>query len=89
MKSLRSPVAALCVVACAAFLSGCITSKEPKFPVSSAVALFGDGGKFKVLDHDFTIEGGELTPTMKVRRSRVIDKNRELISELYLGKDID
>jgi long-chain acyl-CoA synthetase len=32
--------------------------------------------KFALLDRDFTIEGGELTPTMKVRR-RVVEKKYE------------
>jgi hypothetical protein len=34
----------------AALLCGCITSKQPKFAGASAVALFGDGGKYKVFD---------------------------------------
>jgi hypothetical protein len=38
------------VAAIGVLLSGCMTSKEPKFPASSAVALFGDGGKFKAYD---------------------------------------
>jgi hypothetical protein len=46
----RLPVAVLVTAAIGILLSGCMTSKEPKFPASSAVALFGDGGKFKVYD---------------------------------------
>jgi hypothetical protein len=38
------------MAALAVLLSGCITSKAPKFAPSSAVTLFGDGGKFKVFD---------------------------------------
>lgn len=48
MKLSRFPVVAL--LAAAILLPGCITSKAPKFAASSAVALFGDGGKFKVYD---------------------------------------
>ncbi|MGH9665519.1 MAG: long-chain fatty acid--CoA ligase, partial [Bryobacteraceae bacterium] len=45
--------------------------------------------KFRILEHDFSIELGELTPTMKIRRSRVLENYRSVISELYMGKDID
>jgi hypothetical protein len=50
MKSLRLPVTALIAATLTALLSGCMTSKAPKFAASSAVALFGDGGKFKAYD---------------------------------------
>lgn len=43
--------------------------------------------KYKILDRDFTIEAGELTPTMKVRRSRVLDLRKKEIAELYAGKE--
>jgi hypothetical protein len=49
MTSSRLSFAAL-AAAIAVLLSGCITSKDAKFPASSAVALFGDGGKFKAYD---------------------------------------
>jgi long-subunit acyl-CoA synthetase (AMP-forming) len=39
--------------------------------------------KFKVIPHEFTIEGGELTPTMKVRRKVVTEKYRVDIEKLY------
>ncbi len=43
--------------------------------------------KFRVLERDFSIESGELTPTMKVRRARVLENYRSVVSELYLGKE--
>jgi long-chain acyl-CoA synthetase len=43
--------------------------------------------KFKVLDRDFTIDSGELTPTMKVRRTKVLDNWKAEISSLYAGKE--
>ncbi len=43
--------------------------------------------KFRILDRELTIEQGELTPTMKVRRNRVLENFRGLISEMYLGKE--
>ncbi|BDC47792.1 long-chain-fatty-acid--CoA ligase [Bryobacterales bacterium F-183] len=45
--------------------------------------------KYKVLDREFSIEAGEVTPTMKVRRAKVLENHRDLVSELYTGKDID
>jgi long-chain acyl-CoA synthetase len=38
---------------------------------------------FKILPEDFTIEGGELTPTMKVKRRVVADKYEEQIEQVY------
>ena len=41
--------------------------------------------KVALLEHDFSIERGELTPTLKVKR-RVIDKTyKAMIDELYVG----
>jgi long-chain acyl-CoA synthetase len=43
--------------------------------------------KVKLIEHDFSIERGELTPTLKVKR-RVIDKTyKAQIDELYVGAD--
>ena len=39
--------------------------------------------KWKVLDHDLTIESGELTPSMKVKRNVVEENNKALIDSLY------
>ncbi|KRF19677.1 AMP-dependent synthetase/ligase [Nocardioides sp. Soil796] len=39
--------------------------------------------KFKILDHDLSIESGELTPSMKVKRKVVEDNNKELIASFY------
>ncbi|MGW7520401.1 AMP-dependent synthetase/ligase [Streptomyces sp. NPDC054796] len=38
---------------------------------------------FAVLDEDFSIEEGSLTPTLKVRRARVVDRYAARIEELY------
>jgi long-chain acyl-CoA synthetase len=39
--------------------------------------------RFELIQADFTIEGGELTPTMKVRRRVVEQKYREIIDGIY------
>jgi len=39
--------------------------------------------KFKVIPHEFTVEGGELTPSMKVKRKVVTEKYKSEIDKLY------
>ncbi len=39
--------------------------------------------KFALLDGDFSQEGGELTPTLKVKRKVVVEKYRQQLEELY------
>lgn len=41
--------------------------------------------KWRLLDHDLTIESGELTPSMKVKRNVVEKNNQDLIDSLYEG----
>jgi len=57
--------------------------------VNRQLAPFEQIRKFRILEREFTIEAGELTPTMKVRRSRVLENHRALVSELYMGKEVD
>jgi long-chain acyl-CoA synthetase len=40
---------------------------------------------FRILPEDFTIEGGELTPTLKVKRNVVVDKYGHVIEQIYSG----
>ncbi|MPZ59711.1 MAG: AMP-binding protein [Propionibacteriales bacterium] len=39
--------------------------------------------KFVILDHDLTVEGGEMTPSLKVKRKAVEDKFRDQLDSLY------
>jgi long-chain acyl-CoA synthetase len=55
--------------------------------VNKQLAPFEQIRKFRVIEREFTIENGELTPTMKVRRNRVLENHRGLVSELYMGKE--
>jgi long-chain acyl-CoA synthetase len=61
--------------------------KEAVARVNKQLADFERIRRFKVLARDFSIEHGELTPTMKIRRSRVLELHKDLVSELYLGRE--
>ncbi len=39
--------------------------------------------KFELLDHDLSVESGELTPSMKVKRNVVEDNYGGLIDKMY------
>jgi long-chain acyl-CoA synthetase len=41
--------------------------------------------KFTILDHDLSVESGELTPTLKVKRNVVSDNYEELFEGMYSG----
>ncbi|HTW63201.1 MAG TPA: AMP-binding protein [Bryobacteraceae bacterium] len=55
--------------------------------INRRLAPFEQIRKFRIIEREFSIERGELTPTMKVRRNRVLENHRELVSELYMGKE--
>jgi long-chain acyl-CoA synthetase len=55
--------------------------------VNARLAPFEQIRKFKVLDREFTVETGELTPTMKLRRAKVLENCKNEIAELYAGRE--
>ena len=61
--------------------------REAVSRVNRQLADFERIRRFKVLDRDFSIELGELTPTMKIRRERVLENHKALVNELYLGRE--
>jgi long-chain acyl-CoA synthetase len=55
--------------------------------VNKHLAPFEQVRKFRILPRDFSIERGELTATMKLRRTRALENFREDIAELYAGRE--
>lgn len=55
--------------------------------VNSQLADWERIRRYHLLDREFSAEQGELTPTMKLRRSRVLQNHRDLIARLYAGKE--
>jgi long-chain acyl-CoA synthetase len=55
--------------------------------VNKLLAPFEQIRKYRVLPREFSIEQGELTATMKVRRTRAMENFKEQIEELYAGRE--
>jgi long-chain acyl-CoA synthetase len=55
--------------------------------VNKQLAPFEQVREYRVLARDFSIEEGELTATMKVRRTRAMENFKEHIDELYAGRE--
>ena len=53
--------------------------------VNGPLARYESIKKFVLLPTDFTLEGGELTPTQKVKRKVVSDKYAREIESMYEG----
>jgi len=57
--------------------------------VNRLVADFEKIRKFRILPRDFTIEAGEITATMKVRRKQVLANFASDVEALYAGKNAE
>ena len=53
--------------------------------INSELASYESIKKFQILDHDFTIESGELTPKMSIKRKVVENNHREILDAFYQG----
>ncbi|MCS6861899.1 MAG: long-chain fatty acid--CoA ligase [Abditibacteriales bacterium] len=51
--------------------------------LSTHLADFEKVHRFALLDHEFTIEDGEMTPTLKIRRRVVMERYGDVIQRLY------
>jgi long-chain acyl-CoA synthetase len=47
------------------------------------LASFESVKKIRILPRDLTIEGGELTPTQKIKRAVVYEKYADLLDSMY------
>lgn len=50
---------------------------------TSELAKYEKVKRIALLEHEFTIDGGELTPTLKVKRRVIDEKYRDVIDRLY------
>jgi len=55
--------------------------------VNRQLAPFEQVRRFRILPRDFSIEQGELTATMKVRRTKAIENFKQDIDALYAGRE--
>lgn len=51
--------------------------------INSTLPSFERIKYFRILTKEFSIEGGELTPTLKVRKTFILEKYKSLIDEMY------
>ena len=83
-KAAGVPVASLAEIAgnekVRAFLADRVESD-----CNSKVARYQTIKKFEVLPHMLSVEGGELTPTFKVKRNIIIAKYKAIIDSMYMG----
>jgi long-chain acyl-CoA synthetase len=54
--------------------------------VNKHLAAFEQIRKFKILERDFSLEAGELTPTMKLRRGKLLENFKQDVSAFYAGR---
>jgi long-chain acyl-CoA synthetase len=50
---------------------------------SSTLARFERVKRIALLDHEFSLASGEVTPTLKLRRHNIAARYRAIIDELY------
>ena len=55
---------------------------------NARLARYQQVRRFAVLDREFSVESGELTPTLKLRRARILDRFGERIASLYSGAPV-
>ena len=51
--------------------------------LNKSLALVEKVKKFKLINEEFTIENGMLTPTLKLKRKKILEKYKEDLEKLY------
>ncbi len=59
------------------------TRRIEKLQADAHLASYESVKKFVLLDHEFSADGGEVTPTMKIRRKQITEHYRNKIEALY------
>jgi hypothetical protein len=75
---MRRSIPTLLDIGLSVLLSGCFTSEAPKFPISSAVAAFGNGGRYVIYEH---VSGGEFRRQGPLTVKRMPDGTYEFMGE--------
>ncbi len=57
--------------------------EEEVSAVNRQLASYESVKYFRIIPRDFSVEGGELTPSLKVKRKVVFERYRDLIDEMY------
>ncbi|WP_307818237.1 AMP-dependent synthetase/ligase [Janibacter endophyticus] len=70
-----------------------VSSAQARDMVQSYVDELNEGlnrweriGRFRILDHDLTVEGGELTPSLKLRRKVVAERYQDVLEDMHLDQ---
>ena len=50
---------------------------------NSHLASYETVKNFEIIDHEFSIESGELTPSLKVKRKFVDEKYKDILEAMY------
>jgi long-chain acyl-CoA synthetase len=51
--------------------------------INNGLARYETIKKFALMDKDFTLEAGEITPTLKVKRKVVLEKYKDILDSFY------
>ena len=82
---LGSPARTLAAAACCPLVRSFLEREIER--VNTALARFETVRKFAVLSTEFSVDGGELTPTLKLKRKVVRQKFAARIEEIYTSGD--
>lgn len=55
--------------------------------VNKTLAQFETIKKFELLPHEWSVDTGELTPKLSLRRKVILEKNKELVDKMYSGSE--